>query len=132
VLFEIGVDGGAHGGLEARGAEALQQLEAPELVLDRIANGEAVNGDAFYDRDWKPALEALQIRLPPVKNTRHTFITTALEQRWSPVTVARYCGTSLEMIDKHYAGVIEASLDADLSRLPVGTVPKTASHGGKE
>jgi len=117
--------------------EVLRQHRGPRIPppTDPVfvnRNGGAVNGDAFYDRDWKPALEALQIRLRPVKNTRHTFITTALEQHWSPATVARNCGTSLEMIDRHYAGIIEASLEADLARLPVGTVPKVASHGGEK
>src|SRR3954447_21214914 len=36
MLSEVGVDGGAHGGMEAGRAEALEQLEALQLVLDRI------------------------------------------------------------------------------------------------
>jgi hypothetical protein len=36
VLFEVGVDGGAYGGMEACGAEALDHLKALQLVLDRI------------------------------------------------------------------------------------------------
>jgi integrase len=117
--------------------EVLRQHRGPRIPppTDPVfvnQNGEAVNGDAFYDWNWKPALEDLSIRLRPVKNTRHTFITTALEQRWSPATAARYCGTSLEMIDKHYAGVIEASLEADLARLPLGTVPRITSNAGKK
>ena len=36
MLLEVGVDSGAHGGMEARGTEVLEQLEALQHVLDRI------------------------------------------------------------------------------------------------
>jgi hypothetical protein len=50
---------------------------------------------------------------------------------WTTHEVARYCGTSPRMIDEHYAGVIQSSLDAKIARMDaaarLGTVPKAAS-----
>lgn len=36
MLFEVGVDGGFYGGMEAGGAAALEHLEANHFVLHRI------------------------------------------------------------------------------------------------
>src|SRR5205823_12874290 len=38
----------------------------------------------------------------PRKFTRHTFISAALSKEANLKWVARYCGTSVEMIDEHY------------------------------
>jgi integrase len=45
-------------------------------------------------------------RYRPQYNTRHTFITMALEAGVSPTQVGRWVGTSTETISRHYAGVI--------------------------
>lgn len=36
VLFEVGVDGGAHRWIKVRSSETLEQFEALQLVLDRV------------------------------------------------------------------------------------------------
>jgi integrase len=42
----------------------------------------------------------------PQYNCRHTFITLCLEDGISSRRVADWCGTSVAVIEKHYAGAI--------------------------
>ena len=41
-------------------------------------------------------------RHTPAEVLRHTFVSVALSRGCKPKWVAKYCGTSLEMLDKHY------------------------------
>jgi integrase len=59
----------------------------------------------FRNRAWRTVLEGLptiQYRKP--YQTRHTFITLALENGMTVSDVARIVGNSPEIIYKHYAG----------------------------
>ena len=57
MLFEVGVDSGAHGSMEARGTEGLEQLEALQLVLHRILHLGETQFDAVR-RSSAPARRA--------------------------------------------------------------------------
>lgn len=59
----------------------------------------------FRNRGWKTILAGLsEIRYRKPYQTRHTFITLALENGMDAKDVARLVGNSPEMIYKHYAG----------------------------
>lgn len=57
-------------------------------------------------RIWKPILAGLEIEYRKIYQTRHTFITRALETGKIDVKdLARLVGNSPEMIYRHYAGI---------------------------
>ncbi|MBD2203732.1 tyrosine-type recombinase/integrase [Calothrix sp. FACHB-1219] len=58
----------------------------------------------FRNRVWKPVLDGLGIEYRKPYQTRHTFITLALENGLDAKDVARLVGNSPEIIYKHYAG----------------------------
>jgi integrase len=59
----------------------------------------------FRNRAWKTVLDGLvQIRYRKPYQTRHTFITLALDNGLEAKDVARLVGNSPEMLYKHYAG----------------------------
>lgn len=70
----------------------------------------AINTNNLNKRGWFDVVVALvdthQVReYLPLKNTRHTFITLALEAGLDPKDVAYLVGNSAEVIYKHYAAV---------------------------
>ncbi|MBD2439881.1 site-specific integrase [Nostoc sp. FACHB-110] len=87
-------------------------------ILERICKGKFNNDilfpspqdrtyidtDNFRKRVWKVVLDGLEIEYRKPYNTRHTFITLALESGLDAKDVARLVGNSPEIIYKHYAG----------------------------
>lgn len=72
--------------------------------------GKAINTSNLNKRIWSDVVVSLvdrhQVReFLPIKNTRHTFITLALEAGMDPKDVAYLVGNSAEVIYKHYAAV---------------------------
>ncbi|MCC5635978.1 site-specific integrase [Nostoc sp. CHAB 5844] len=63
-----------------------------------------IDTDNFRKRVWKVVLDGLKIEYRKPYNTRHTFITLALESGLDAKDVARLVGNSPEIIYKHYAG----------------------------
>jgi len=62
---------------------------------------------------WNKACEKAGVKVRPARNTRHTFITAALDHE-RPMFVARQAGhRDLAMIHKHYAGFVEKSGDGE-------------------
>jgi integrase len=65
-------------------------------------------GGPVYTRAWGEdygfysALTRLKIRKRKFYATRHTFISWALTQGGNAYGIAKYCGTSVEMIEKNY------------------------------
>jgi len=60
--------------------------------------------ERFVEKHWRRALRAAGLRPRKFYATRHTFISVAVStpgvsMKW----VADYCGTSVEMIERHYA-----------------------------
>lgn len=84
----------------------------PNTLVFPARNGREINTHNFLNRTWKPIVENL-VREGKVKeylpqyNCRHTFITLCLEDGISSRRVAEWCGTSVAVIETHYAGVIE-------------------------
>jgi len=73
-------------------------------------NGKAIDTHNLVKRGWSLVVKSLadthQVKeYLPLKNTRHTFITLALEAGLDPKDVAYLVGNSAEVIYKHYAAV---------------------------
>jgi integrase len=87
-------------------AQVLRELKPAEASpADYVFVGpraKPINQDNFHNREWRPALEALGIRLRPNYAMRHTYISHLLAAGATPLFVARQTGTSLEMIERHY------------------------------
>ncbi|MBH8562303.1 tyrosine-type recombinase/integrase [Nostoc sp. CENA67] len=63
-----------------------------------------IDTDNFRKRTWKVVLDGLGIEYRKPYQTRHTFITLALENGLDAKDVARLVGNSPEIIYKYYAG----------------------------
>jgi integrase len=84
----------------------------PNALVFPARNGREINAHNFLNRIWKPVVEKL-VKEGKVKeylpqyNCRHTFITLCLEDGISSRRVAEWCGTSVTVIEAHYAGAIQ-------------------------
>lgn len=84
----------------------------PNALVFPARNGREINAHNFLNRVWKPLVESL-VKEGKVKeylpqyNCRHTFITLCLEDGIPSRRVAEWCGTSVAVIETHYAGAIE-------------------------
>jgi integrase len=74
-----------------------------DLVFPGMKGG-YLDPDAFRKYVWKRILEGLGIEYRKLYQTRHTFITLALEARLDAKDVAKLVGNSPEVIYRHYAG----------------------------
>ncbi|MBW4490225.1 MAG: site-specific integrase [Trichocoleus desertorum ATA4-8-CV12] len=63
-----------------------------------------INTNNFSKRTWRPVLAGLGIKYRKPYQTRHTFITLALENGLDAKDVARLVGNSPKIIYEHYAG----------------------------
>ena len=86
-----------------------------ELVLSRAKSEQqwlfvGKRGDPmtkkWAEHNWAKPLVELGIEHHKFYCTRHTFITERLKAGSNPFSVAQYCGTSAQMLQDHYAGVI--------------------------
>lgn len=68
----------------------------------------------FRHRAWISVLKLAYVPYRKPYNTRHTFISHALEQGMSPVNVAAITGHDLEVLCKHYAGLISKPIIPDI------------------
>ena len=66
--------------------------------------GKMIDTNNFRNRVWKKVLNGLGIEYRKLYQTRHTFITHALEAGMDAKDVARLVGNSPEVIYRHYAG----------------------------
>jgi integrase len=74
----------------------------------------------FRARDWHPAVEAAGIeRRVRIYDLRHTFVSNALAAGLSTFEVARFAGTSVQMIDRTYGHLVASSEDTARERLDV-------------
>lgn len=87
------------------------ETSQPEALIFSARNGKELDTHNFLNRVWKPLVEQL-VKEGKVKeylpqyNCRHTFITLCLEDGISSRRVAEWCGTSVQVIEEHYAGSI--------------------------
>ena len=109
---------------------ALEALDATPRRLDvRLVfpgrRGGVIDLKNFRRARWKPALEAAGVPHRRIYDLRHSFATWALDAGLSIFELARYMGTSVEMIDRTYGHLAHgaeetarAKLDAAYIRLP--------------
>lgn len=101
---------------------ALQALDAIPRRLDTrlifcSPKGEHIDLHNWRQRDWKPALEAAGIASRRPYDLRHSFATWALDAGLSIFELARYMGTSVEMIDRTYGHLAKGAEDSARSKL---------------
>ncbi|MBW4466280.1 MAG: site-specific integrase [Pegethrix bostrychoides GSE-TBD4-15B] len=87
----------------------LRELKAedcqPESLVFPSPDGKFIDFHNFRNRAWLTILEELPtIRYRKPYQTRHTFITLALDNNLDAKDVARLVGNSPEIIYRHYAG----------------------------
>jgi integrase len=83
----------------------------PDALVFPAKNGAELDAHNFLNRVWRPVVKALVSEgkvkeYLPQYNCRHTFITLCLESGIQPSRVAKWCGTSTDVIERHYAGTI--------------------------
>jgi integrase len=83
----------------------------PDSLVFPSKNGKELDTHNFLNRVWKPIVKQLvkegKVReYLPQYNCRHTFITLCLEDGIPSRRVADWCGTSVQVIEEHYAGAI--------------------------
>ena len=77
----------------------------PESLVFPSPEGRHIDLNNFRNRTWKKVLKGLSIEYRKLYQTRHTFITLALETgNLDAKDVARLVGNSPEVIYRHYAG----------------------------
>lgn len=83
----------------------------PDHLVFPAKGGKEIDTHNFLNRVWRPIVQQL-VKEGKVKeylpqyNCRHTFITLCLEDGIPSRRVADWCGTSVQVIEEHYAGVI--------------------------
>ncbi len=122
--------------LSARALAALEQVP-PRLdtrLIFPAPRGGYLNLHNWRALEWLPAIEAAGLPRRRIYDLRHTFATHALAAGLSIFELARYMGTSVEMIDRTYGHLAlgsedtaRAKLDAHADRL--GQERATASDG---
>jgi integrase len=101
---------------------ALLALDAiPRRLDSRLIfsspRGEHIDLHNWRQRDWKPALEAAGIPSRRPYDLRHSFATWALDAGLSIFELARYMGTSVEMIDRTYGHLAKGAEDSARAKL---------------
>ena len=87
-----------------------------DFVLKNL-QGRPIFSDSFVKKFWHPALRALNLRPRKFYATRHTFISAALGCGVRIKWLAEYCGTSVDMIERHYGRYIRGDAVAQLALL---------------
>jgi len=87
--------------------ESVKRTKTKKNLVFSSPEGKYIDIHNFSQRYWKPIIETLAKegkikRYLPAYNLRHTFITTQLRNGGDIASIAKLCGTSSEMIHKHY------------------------------
>lgn len=81
-----------------------ERLMPGDLVFPSVRSHKWIDWHNFTNRGWKAILSESGIKYRNPYQTRHTFITLALQHGMDVVDVAKICGNSPAMIFKRYAG----------------------------
>jgi integrase len=76
----------------------------PDAPVFASPRGKLIDAHNFLTRAWTKVLEKQGIRYRVQYQTRHTFTTSCIEQRIPIPQIARWVGSSPEVILRHYAG----------------------------
>jgi integrase len=74
----------------------------PDSFVFTTAVGTPLAGERFVEKHWHRALRATGVRPRKFYATRHTFLSVGLTRGANLKWLADYCGTSVEMIERHY------------------------------
>lgn len=69
--------------------------------------GQPIDVSNFRARVWEPLLKKATVKYRYPYQCRHTFATSHIDERYSPLWIAKQLGTSVEMVFQHYAVYIE-------------------------
>ncbi len=76
----------------------------PEALVFPGYTGRYLDTNSFRKGAWKKVLAGLELKYRKPYQTRHTFITLALENGLDAKDIAKLVGNSAETIYRHYAG----------------------------
>jgi integrase len=103
---------------------AMQPLQATAATfVFTTQHGTPLDEERFVEKHWHRALRATGIRPRKFYATRHTFITLGVARGGNLKTLAEYAGTSLQMIEDHYAASSTEAQQASLLALIAGAEP---------
>lgn len=97
--------------LRPRVVEALRALP-PRLGTQLVFYPGKRSGSGYIDlhnlaqREWKTALEAAGLEHRGMYALRHTYAAWAIAENVDAFTLARFMGTGLDMIDRHYGHLL--------------------------
>lgn len=80
----------------------------PETLVFPSPNGKPINYNNFCKRIWKQIVDPIKPETTPY-NCRDTFITDQLIKGIPSAVIAKWCDTSISMIDKNYADKLKLS-----------------------
>jgi integrase len=80
----------------------------PDSLVFPAPKGGAITEGNFGKRGWRKVLEAQGVPYRRYYNTRHTFISHALESGMNPVEVAAITGHDVKTLYQNYAGLIKS------------------------
>ncbi|MEM1253286.1 MAG: tyrosine-type recombinase/integrase [Cyanobacteria bacterium P01_H01_bin.21] len=75
------------------------------------SKGQPIDDHNFRRRHWTPALAAAKVPYRKPYNTRHSFISQAIDQGWSISEIASITGNSEETILRHYTGNVRGETE---------------------
>ncbi|MUL36366.1 site-specific integrase [Gloeocapsopsis dulcis] len=126
ILFEQSVVNSVDGLVLKKGLKTQDKREFPigqqlRLLLEEIRpengsleslvfpspKGGWIDVHNFRNRAWKAVIDSLGIEYRKPYQTRHTFISQQKALGVEDSQIARACGTSINMIHKHYAGIVQ-------------------------
>lgn len=80
--------------------------DAGEKFIFLTKKGCPIDDHNFSRRIWTPALKKAGVLHRPFKNCRHTFVSHALDQGWTPWEIMGVTGHSQNVLFANYAGKI--------------------------
>jgi len=98
---------------------------AEDTFVFTTQHGTPLDEERFVEKHWRPAIRKTKVRPRKFYATRHTFISLTLMGGVVNIKrVADYCGTSVAMVEKHYARWMADDTPEEVAALG-GTAPQT-------